>query len=270
MLRQLLGALLVVWSGAAIAPAQESLLIASGDQLHVRVFDTPEMDQHPRVTDAGNIPLLFVGDVKVGGMTPGDAARTIEAALIDKQYMLHPHVAVTVDEYGTQQISVMGQVKSPGAYDVTAPEPILSVLSLAGGLTELADRHITIQRHGNPNERVSYFFSNSSDKAFDSNVLVNPGDTVLVPRAGIVYIIGDVAHPGGYAISTNDGKLGTLQAIAMAGYTNKTAISDGARLVRKTDAGVKEMPLHLASIEKGKSDDVLLQADDIVLFHLAG
>jgi polysaccharide export outer membrane protein len=222
------------------------------------------MDQHPRVTDAGNVPLLFIGDIKVAGLTPGDAARVIESALQEKQYMLHPHVQITIEEYANEQISVMGQVKDAGVYEITTPTPILSVLSMAGGLTDLADRHITIQRHGDPNQRITYFFSNGSDQALNQSIVVNPGDTVLVPKAPIVYILGDVTHPGGYPIITNDSKLSILQALTMAGAVTHTAVLSKTRLIRKTSEGNQDMTLNLASIEKGKSPDVELKENDIL------
>jgi polysaccharide export outer membrane protein len=264
MHKKLLYIVLAFFGCSAAAVSQESLLIGPGDQLHVQVFDTPEMDQHPRVTDAGTVPLLFVGNVQVGGLTPGDAAKAIESILVQKQYMLHPHVQITIDEYANEEISVMGQVKDAGVYEITTPTPILSVLSMAGGLTDTADRHITIERHGDANQRISYFFSNGAERAMDQTIVVNPGDTVLVSKAPIVYILGDVARPGGYPIATNDGKLSILQAVTMAGAANHTAILSKARLIRRTPSGTQDMQIDLASIEKGKQADIDMHEDDIL------
>ena len=216
MLRKLSILSLTIMALADVCQAQETLLLSPGDTIHVRVFDTPDMDQHPRVNDKGNVPLMFLGDIKLGGLTPGEAASAIETALIEKQLMLHPHVEVTIEDVNTQ-VSVLGQVNEPGMYVFTTPTSILSVLSAAGGLTELADRHIAIERRGDPHNKVEYFLSNSSKDAMDSDILVNPGDTVLVPKAAVVYVMGDVAKPGGYPIVTNDGKISVMQAVAMEG-----------------------------------------------------
>jgi polysaccharide biosynthesis/export protein len=252
---------------ALVAPCfaqNESLLIGRGDQLHIQVFDTPEMEQHPRVTDSGTVPLLFVGDVKVAGMTPGDAAREVEEALKTKQLMLHPQVAVTVEQYATQNVYVMGQVTNPGAYPISTPMSVVSVLALAGGLADPADRHITIERHSDPAQKVSYFLSNNSEVALSSDVLVYPGDTALVPKAGVVYVLGDVGRPGGYPMTTNDSQMTVLQALAMAGSANKTSILGKARLVRKTPQGAQEVPLQLAQIQQGKRPDIQMQPDDVL------
>ncbi len=243
---------------------KESLLIGRGDQLHIQVFDTPEMEQHPRVTDAGSVPLLFVGEVKLAGLTPGDAALRIEEALKAKHLMLRPQVTVTVEQYATQNVYVMGQVTNPGAYPISTPMSVVSVLALAGGLADPADRHITIERRNDAANRVSYFLSNNSDEALNSDVVVYPGDTVLVPKAGIVYVLGDVGRPGGYPITTNDSQMTVLKALAMAGTANKTAVLGKAKLVRKTPNGGQDIPLELAAMQQGKRPDIPMQPDDVL------
>jgi polysaccharide biosynthesis/export protein len=243
----------------------ESLLIGPGDKLRVDVFDTPEMSlEEVRVTDAGEIPLMFIGNVKVASLTPGEAARVIEDTLKSKQLMTHPQVSVSVMEYATQQVSVMGQVKSPGVFNITAPVPVINILSNAGGLTDAADRNITIQRHGDPRQTVKYFFSNNSDDALQTSVMVYPGDLVVVPKAGIVYVLGDVGRPGGYTMSDNEAQMTVLEALANAGGTNKTAIVSKTKLVRKTANGATEITIPLGAMEKGKQSDIPLQASDVL------
>ncbi len=261
MLRLLLISMLLAVPALA---QQESLLIGSGDMLDVRFFDTPELEQHLRVTDLGTIPLLFVGDLKVLGLTPSAAAREVERIMVDKHYMLNPQVAVTVEQYATQSVSVLGQVKSPGAFSINTPRKILDLLALAGGLTDVADRRITIQRHSNAAIRVDYCFSNHSTDALNDQVMVYPGDTVLVPKAGIVYVLGDVGRPGGYPITSNDSRMTVLQAIALAAGTNKTAAMSEAKLLRKSTSGYQSSPLKVSGMQKGKVPDVVLQPDDII------
>ena len=250
-------------AAGCLAQQPESLLITPGDQLHIQVFDTPEMDQHVRVTDSGEVPLMFVGKLKVSELTPGDAARAIETALIDGKYMQHPQVAVTVEDYQTQ-VSVLGQVKSAGTFDIMAPTTILSILSMAGGLTEFADRHIAIERHSDPNQKIAYFVSNTSDEALANSVIVNPGDTVLVPRAGVVYVLGDVGRPGGYPMTNDDSQITVLQALALAGAADKTAVLKKAKLIRRTPTGPQEVPLALAEMQKGERPDLAMQSNDVL------
>jgi polysaccharide biosynthesis/export protein len=242
---------------------QESLLIGPGDLIQVDVMDTPEMEQQVRVTDDGSAPLAYIGNIQVGGKTPAGAAAMIEAALVEKKVMHKPQVTVRLQELATQDVSVLGQVKTPGTYSITTPQTILKVLSMAGGLTETADRTVTVKRRRS-SEQIKYYVSNDSKQALTDLVMVYPGDIVLVARAPMVSVMGDVNRPGGYAMTTNDERLGVLQVVAMAGSASKTSMQSHVRIIRATDHGQVEMPIRLDQIEKGKQPDVLLQANDIV------
>ena len=258
--------LLLLFSSTTIhlAAQNESLLIARGDLLHLQVYDTPEMEQHARVADSGTIPFSFLGTVRVSGLTPAQAAEQIEHRLVAAGVMLHPQVAVRVEAYATQNASVMGQVQKPGSYEIDTGRKVVEVLAMAGGLTDVADRHITIQRAGAAQQKVEYYYSNSAQAALSEDPLVYPGDTVIVPKAAVIYVLGDVAKPGGYPINTNNSSMTVLQAIALAGYANHTAALGKSRLVRATAAGVVEIDLAVNAIEKGKKPDVALLADDVV------
>jgi polysaccharide export outer membrane protein len=82
-------------------------------------------------------------------------------------------------------------------------------------------------------ERIPYFLSNNADAALDLAVEVNPGDSIFVPKAGIVYVLGDVARPGGYTMTNTEAQLTVLQLIARAGGTNHSAVPSHAKLIHK-------------------------------------
>jgi polysaccharide export outer membrane protein len=257
--------LLVLLNTIAIAQApKESLLIGPGDLLHFLVYDTPEMEQHARVTDSGNIPFSFLGNVPVSGLTPEQAATQIEQRLISAGVMRRPQVTVRVEAYATQNASVMGQVQKPGSYEIDTHRRVAEVLAMAGGLTDIADRHITIERFGPGKQKVDYYFSNTASSAIAEDPMVYPGDTVIVPKAPTVYVLGDVSKPGGYLINTNNSRMTVLQAIALAGYANHTAAVGKSKLVRETDDGVQEINLAVGAMQKGKQPDVALLPDDVV------
>jgi polysaccharide export outer membrane protein len=252
-------------SGAALSATSETLLIGPGDLLHIQVVDTPELEQHPRVTDGGEVPLAGVGSVKVSGLTPSAAATVIQDRLVSAHYMNHPQVLVSVDQYATQNISILGEVKAPGAYPIGTPRSILDVLALAGGLGAAADRNILIERHGDTAHPVHYNFSNDGDRAIADQVLVNPGDTVVVPKAGIVYVLGDVNHPGGYVMANNESKMTMLEALALAGGLTKTAKQGHARLIRKApDGAFTDRELSVGDLQTGKLPDIAMLPGDVL------
>ena len=94
--------------------------------------------------------------------------------------------------------------------------------------------------------------------------MVYPGDTVVVSKVAVVYVLGDVLKPGGYPINTNNSKMTVLQAIALAGYANHTAAVGKSKLVRETATGVQEIDLPVSAMQKGKKPDVALLPDDVV------
>jgi polysaccharide export outer membrane protein len=249
----------------AYGDSPETLLIGPGDTLHVQVLDTPEMEQHPRVTDAGEIPLIGVGNLKVSGLTPAEAASKIRERFISSHYMNHPDVMVTIEQYATQTVSVLGQVKAPGAYSISTSRSILSVIALAGGLTDVADYHITIKRRDSSQSTVNYTLSNDPKAAIADEVQVCPGDTILVPKAGIAYVLGDVRRPGGFVMQNNHSELTLIQAVAIAGGTAPSAVPSKARLIRRTtDGGVQETAINFSAVQKGKQPDIVLKPDDVL------
>jgi polysaccharide export outer membrane protein len=243
--------------------ARESLLIGPGDLLHVTVLRESELEQHARVLDSGAIPLALIGDVPVQGLTPAQAAARIASQYLNGKFLLHPDVSVLVEQYATQAVSVLGEVGHPGTVQLTAPRTLIDVLSQAGGLTEFADRHITIERGGKDGDRVRVFLPNHADDALNADVLVRPGDIVVVPKAGVVYVLGDVARPGGYVMQY-DSRLTVLQAIALAAGASKTASERRIRLVRNVDGQSLCISLPLREMERGREPDVPLQANDIL------
>ena len=249
---------------AALAQSGESLRIGPGDQVHVTVVDSPELDQHPRVTDAGEVPLIGVGAVKITGLTPAEAATAVHDKLIAAHYLNHPEVTVTVEQYATQTVSVLGQVRASGAYPIGTARPVVDILALAGGLNEVADRNIVIERRGDPDHPLHYNLANDGVLALQTSVLVYPGDTVMVPKAGIVYVLGDVNRPGGFVMDNNSTELTLLQALARAGGVSRTAKQGHAKLLRKDATGYHETQLSLGEIQKGKQQDIALAPGDVL------
>jgi polysaccharide biosynthesis/export protein len=264
MMRAFRSVLILFCCAGSCLAQTESLTIGPGDLLHVKVLEAPELEQAARVSDAGALTLILGGKVQVVGHTPAEAAVAIERALVEGHYVLTPHVSVVTEQTATENVTILGQVRSPGSYPIATPRPILDVLALAGGLNDLAQRKVTIQRHSTK-ERVDYVLSNSANAALDANVPVYPGDTVLVPKADVVYVLGDVNRPGGIAIVTNDSQLSALQALTLAGGTPPNAVPSQSRLIRKqADGSHKELPLQLSAMQKGKEPDIPLQGDDII------
>ncbi len=245
------------------APASETLLIGGGDLLQVAVFDVPELEVHVRVSDAGDVRLPLVGEIRVAGLSAAAASLRIDTALQDGGFVRKPQVTVVVVEFAAADVSISGQVVHPGNYSLRTPRALMDVLTMAGGLTALADVRVTVRRKGAGDRTVYARLPNDPDEALANGVMVEPGDLVIVPRAGIVYVLGDVSRPGGYVMQ-NDAHLTALQVIALASGTTKTSAESHARLVRQSEGGPIETRIDLKAMQKGEAPDQLLEPQDVL------
>jgi polysaccharide biosynthesis/export protein len=244
-------------------PAHSELTIGGGDLLKVSVFGAPESDQELRVGQDGTISLNFVGPVHVEGLTTNQAQDVIAKKLVEGGFFAQPQVSVFVKEYATQGVSVLGEVQKPGVYPLLGSRRLFDVLSLAGGTGPKAGRVVSISRRDHPESPRTVKLSNDATESAQSNIEVFPGDTVVVSRAGVVYVVGDVHKPSG-VIMDNGTEMTVLQAIAMAEGTNPTASLNKAKLIRTTPGGRQELPLALKDMLSAKAPDVHLQAEDII------
>ena len=237
--------------------------IGAGDLLEMSVFDTPELSGKLRVSNTGDVLLPLVGSVHVAGMKCEEIQNLIRKKFVDGGYLKDPQVTVFVAEYATQGVSVLGEVKNPGIYPAFGSHHLLDYISQAQGLTPLAGTNVTITRanHSDPPQHVK-LKAGATPNAED-NPEVFPGDTIYVERTGIVYVVGDVAHPGGFPMD-HDEQLSILQAVALAQGTNPTAAKSKAQLIRTTAQGRQQIPVNLKKILSTKETDLALQDNDIL------
>ena len=241
----------------------EEIQIGPGDLLEIRVFGVQDLTQETRVSASGDINVALVGPVHVAGLTQAQAEGAIAAKFRDGEFLKDPHVSVFTKEYATQGVSVMGEVARPGVYPLLGPRRLFDMVSLAGGFTNRAGKVIAIAHRDDPDNITKLEMSFDPDKAVDVNVLIKPGDTISVSRAGVVYVVGDVARPAGFVMDNNE-RLTVLQAVALAGGTNGTAKLGGAKVIRKTPTGIQEIPMPLQNILSAKAEDVPLMAEDVL------
>jgi len=239
-------------------------VIGEGDLLKVSVLGVPESDQEVRVGADGNIFLNFIGAVNVAGQTTEQAQVIIAKKLVTGGFFKDPQVSVFAKEYATQGVSILGEVQKPGVYPMLGGRTLFDVLSLAGGTTSKAGKLVSITHRDTPQKPTTVTMSNDATESVHSNVDVFPGDTIVVSRAGVVYVSGDVKKPSG-VVMENGSEMTVLQAIAMAEGVGPDAALNKSKLIRRTPNGPpQEIPLRLKDMFASKAPDVRLQAEDIV------
>jgi polysaccharide export outer membrane protein len=251
-------------SSSATSPkADYEPLIGIGDLLKVGVLGVTDYDQQIRVGGDGNVFLALVGAIHVVGLTPEQAQQLIRKRLMDGGFFADPQVSVFEQEYATQGVSVLGEVGRPGVYPLTGPRRLFDVLSLAGGTSPKAGQVVSISHRNDPKSLRMVNLSNDPTKNIEADVEILPGDTVVVTKAGIVYVVGAVKQSTGIVLE-NSGGITVLQAIATAGGASNTAALNGAKIIRKSPTGPVEIPIQLKKILAAKSPDVKLEAEDIL------
>jgi polysaccharide export outer membrane protein len=240
-----------------------ALKIGGGDLLEIKVFGVPELTDAVRVSGRGDISLPLIGTVHVDNLTSEQSEKLIEQRLKDGGFLRDPHVSVFVKEYATQGISVMGEVARPGVYPLLGARRLFDALSSAGGTTSKAGKIVSITHRDNFGEPQLITLNNDPAKSSVGNVEVLPGDTIVVSKAGIVYVVGEVIKPGGFVMENNE-SLTVLQALALAEGLSRTASANGAKIIRKTPEGLKDVQVPLKKILEGKTTDVAMQGEDVL------
>ena len=168
---------------ADTAPRPANYRIEAGDTVAVKVFREPTLDTNQRVSKDGTINYPLLGVIHVGGKTTNEAAVQI-AALLDKDYIVRPQVAVSIATYTKQKFTVLGQVTTPGSYEIPEEQTVdlLTAIARAGGFTRLAQpAKVTVRRVTDGQEEVFTVDAKRlmNDKA-SKRFLIQPNDTISV------------------------------------------------------------------------------------------
>jgi polysaccharide export outer membrane protein len=164
------------------APAGD-LTLGPGDAFEVHVYDEEDLSGKYRVGDDGNINFPLVGGIPVAGKTTAEIAKTIQSALEDGKILRRPHVSVYLVEQTSRQVSIMGAVKQPGNVPLTRGMTVVQALSLAGGLTPIAngDGTIVTRRVNGELTRHTVAVEKITEGRAEDFAL-QPGDIVFVPE----------------------------------------------------------------------------------------
>ena len=213
--------------------------IGPGDLLEINVYTiygAPDVSQKTRVSNMGNVSLPFVGDVHVAGMTAEKAEDAIEKAFRDGQFLNDPHVSILIDEYATQGVSIMGEVNKPAVYP-DGCSPAASGHAFRSRRAYSAGRQVSLDHPPGFSRESRDRQSRGPASTPGQRILISmPGDTIVVPAAGVVYVIGNVTKPGGFTMDNNE-SITVMQAIALAEGIQSPASLDRTRLIRKTPGG---------------------------------
>lgn len=259
---------------------RSTYLLGPGDQLEISAPELTELaNKQVRVDGEGDIEVPLGGRVHVAGLTAKQTEEQLDKVL--STYIRQPQVVVSIAEVRSQPVSVLGAVNSPGVHQVQGHKTLLEMLALAGGIRQDAGYSVRITRQLewgclplpnaqlDPSGRFSVAELNLKQimeaKNPEENIQILPHDVISVPKAEMVYVIGDVRRSGGFVLGEHQ-SMSVLQALSLAEGLNSTADTRHAkilRLERSADQRV-EMAVDVKGILNGKGPDVPLQGDDIL------
>ena len=262
---------------------QGDYVIGAGDVLSVEVFDVPELSRDVRVSETGYISLPLVpSKIRAEGLTPYQLQDKLAELLQTNGLVSTPQVSVSMKEQHGQPITMVGEVKGPMVIQATRQTTLLQALSQAGGVSEAAGNSVIITRETHP-DSASHEPGGASAPASPQTITISlsdllesgdaryniplvGGDVVSVPRAGIIYVVGAINHPGGFVLHDDRDRMTALKILSLAGGTTPSAKAKNAVILRKNpDSGKRdEVPIDLNKVMKLQTADVQLQQSDIL------
>jgi polysaccharide export outer membrane protein len=246
----LVGGLLLGLCLAPLAFAQ-GYTIGSRDVLKVTVWGHDDLSKEYQVDPDGFVPFPLVGRVRASGLTTKEFATRLRE-LLEKDYLVNPQVIVSVREYLSKKVHVLGEAEKPGLFYLTGPTTLLEILSKAGGLSKSAGRQLILVRNhrptpggttgGNTILRLNLDKIQAGEAA--DNIRLEDEDTIFVPKGHAYFVLGEVHKAGTFPL---DKETSVLEAVTVAGGFNDKAAPSGVKLIRRTPDGKQEtFPLDLS------------------------
>jgi polysaccharide export outer membrane protein len=277
---------------SALPPGSSELKAKCGDQIRSTYLLGPD-DQleisGPELTDLGNKPVHIdsegyiqvplAGRVHVAGMTVQQTEQELDKAL--STYIRQPQIVVNVAEVRSQPVSILGAVNTPGVHQIQGRKTLMEMLASAGGIRQDAGYSVRITRELDwgciplpkaeidPTGKFSVAEVNLKEimdaKNPEENIQIFPHDVISVPKAEMVYVIGEVRRSGGFVLGEHQ-SITVLQALSLAEGLNTGADTKHAKILRlQKDADQRvEMAVDVKDVLNGKKPDVGLQGNDIL------
>ena len=242
-------------------------LIGAKDQIKISVFGVPELNTTVRVSEDGTVTLPLLGNIKVERLNRFQLEKKLKE-LLELKYLRNPQVTVSIEDYQSKQVSVIGAVRTPGNYNLVGKKTLLELISTAGGLTNDASERIVVIRQYK-NGASSSLQIDLQELMIEGNPKLNiplqAGDiiNIALERHIDVYVLGQVRQPGLVKVKRS-GPATLLKAIALAGGFGERARKSAVMVTRLVNGKEKKIRINVNKILSGKIADFVLKNSDII------
>ena len=259
-------------------PKQGDYVLGPDDQVTIQSLHVGELaNKQLRIDMSGDVTVPMAGRVHMGGRTRREVEQELDRIL--SAYILEPQVSVTVTEFRSQPVSVIGAVNNPGVHQVQGRKTLAEMLSVAGGPRQDAGYLVSLTRpmmwgkipvaqaevdpEGGSSTAEFRLKDILTDSGSAAGLLIMPHDIISVPKASMVYVIGDVHRPGGFILGEHE-TVSVLQALSLAEGWERTASPQNARIIRRGQSGSAEVAVDIRRVLRGQAPDQPLHGEDIL------
>jgi len=248
----LIGCCVLLTARATPAQPAADYTIGPLDILSVQVFDQPELAGKYTVEADGTLTFPLIGRVKAAGLS----VRTFETELkkrLSDGFFRNPQVTVAIEQYRSQRIFVMGEVRAPGPVPLTGGMTLIEALARAGSTLPSASGEVSVVRPpqgakaatAGGAEILRATIRDLESGALKQNIELHDGDQIFVVRAETVYVFGQVRTPGAYGIQKDTT---VLQALSLAGGVTENGAMNRIKIVRVVNGETKEVKVKLTDV----------------------
>src|SRR5207249_1343090 len=232
-------------------------IVGAQDVLTITSYDQADLSGKFAVEADGTFTYPLIGRFKAGGLTLRATETQLKARLKDEGYFNNPQITVSVEQYRSQKVFVVGEVRAPGTYAITGDMRLIEALARAGSTLPTASGEVVIVHPSGGNAASGPLLPSAADGdnvvrvdlqelqngTFASNAALRDGDTIFVPRAESIYVFGQVKNPGAYALQQRTTTV--LQALSLAGGVTDRGSTSRIRIVRMVDGQKKDIKVTL-------------------------
>lgn len=235
----------------AAAPAAD-YVIGAQDVLVITSYDQDDLSGRFAVETDGTFTFPLLGRVNAGGMTLRQLEVALRQQLVHRGFFRNPQITVAIEQYRSRKIYVLGEVRKPGIYAISGVRRLVEALALADSTLPTAGPEVVIiPASDDPSAdaedrtvRISLTDLQNGDVTL--NVLLNDGDTILVPRAEEIYVFGEVRNPGAYPLRQEE--MTVLHALSLAGGVTDRGATGRIDIVRILDGEKVEIRAELTDL----------------------
>jgi polysaccharide export outer membrane protein len=245
-------------SASATAQSAADYVIGPQDVLTIQVFDQADLGGKYAVETDGTFSFPLIGRVTAAGLTLRKFENELKKKLADG-YFRNPQVTVAVEQYRSQRVFVMGEVRNPGPVPLTGGMTLIEALARAGSTLPSSSGEVAIVRAPqgakgpvlpDPEQGADILRASIRDLEAGSmkqNIELHDGDTIFVPRAESAYVFGQVKTPGAYSIQKDTT---VLQALSLAGGVTENGAMNRIKVVRLVNGEKRELKVKLTDLVK--------------------